>query len=85
MLEKLAPHAVLVLTFRTQASHIFQVLDVLLFGLVKQSKKYQICDDTLPIYVDHILWLFEHMKPQWQAQQYGQHEGRHDSSMKTGT
>jgi hypothetical protein len=39
-------------------SHIFQVLDVLLFGLVKRSKKYQMHDDTLPIHIDHILRLF---------------------------
>jgi hypothetical protein len=33
-------------------------MDVLLFGLVEPSKKYQIHDDTLPIHVDHILRLF---------------------------
>jgi hypothetical protein len=58
MLEKLARHGVLVLTYPPHASHIFQVLDVLLFGLVKRFKKYQIRDATLPIHVDHILRLF---------------------------
>jgi hypothetical protein len=48
MLEKLAQHRVLVLTYPPHTSSIFQVLDVLLFGLVKRSKKYQIRDDTLP-------------------------------------
>jgi hypothetical protein len=58
MLEELARHWVLVLTYPPHMSHIFQVLDVLLFGLVKRSKKYQIRDDALPIHVDHILRLF---------------------------
>jgi hypothetical protein len=56
--EKLARHGVLVLTYPLHTSHIFQVLDVLLFGLVKRSKAYQIRDDALPIHVDHILRLF---------------------------
>jgi hypothetical protein len=58
MLQKLARHGVLVLTYPPHMSHIFQVLDALLFGLVKRSKKYQIRDDTLPIHIDHILRLF---------------------------
>jgi hypothetical protein len=57
-LEQLARHGILVLTYPPHTSHIFQVLDVLLFGLVKRWKNYQICDDTLPIHVDHILRLF---------------------------
>jgi hypothetical protein len=59
MSEKLARHGVLVLMYPPHMSHIFQVLYVLLFGLVKRSKKYQICDDTLPIHVDYILTLFQ--------------------------
>jgi hypothetical protein len=58
MLKKLARHGVLVFTHLLHTSHIFQVLDVLLFGLAKNSKKYEICDDTLAIHVDHILRLF---------------------------
>jgi hypothetical protein len=58
MLEKLARHAVLVLAYPPHTSYIFQVLDALLFGRVKRSRKYQIRDDTLPIHVDHILRLF---------------------------
>jgi hypothetical protein len=38
MLVKLARHGVLVLRYRPHTSHIFHVLDVLLFGLVKRSK-----------------------------------------------
>jgi hypothetical protein len=58
MLEKLARYGVLVLTYQAHTSQTFQVLDVLLFGLVRGSKKYQTCDDTLPIHVDHVLRLF---------------------------
>jgi hypothetical protein len=58
MSTKLARHGVLVLTYPPDMSHIFQLLDVLLFSLVKRSKKYQIRDDTLPIHVDYILRLF---------------------------
>jgi hypothetical protein len=58
MLENLTRHRVLVLTYPPHTSHIFQVLDGLLFSLAKRSKKYQIRDDTLPIHVDHILKLF---------------------------
>jgi hypothetical protein len=39
-------------------AHIFQVLDVLLFGILKQAKEYQRRDDTLPRDVDHVLRLF---------------------------
>jgi hypothetical protein len=56
--EKLARHGVLVLIYPPHTSHIFQFLDVLLFGLVKRSKKYQTHNDTLPIHVNHILRLF---------------------------
>jgi hypothetical protein len=58
MLEKLAGHEVLILTYPPHTSHIFQDLDVLLFGLVKRSKKYQIRDDTLPIQFDHMVGIF---------------------------
>jgi hypothetical protein len=39
MQERLARHRVLVLMYPLHTSHIFQVLDGLLFGLVKRSKK----------------------------------------------
>jgi hypothetical protein len=38
--------------------HIFQVLGVLLFGVLKRAKKYQRRDDELPAQVDHVLRLF---------------------------
>jgi hypothetical protein len=58
VLQNLARHGVLVLTYPPHTSHIFQVLDVLLFGLIKRSKKYQMRDDGLSECVDHILRLF---------------------------
>jgi hypothetical protein len=58
MVEKLAWHGVLVLTYPPHTSHIFQIMDVLLFGLGTPFTKYQIHDDTLPIRVDHILRFF---------------------------
>jgi hypothetical protein len=38
VLEKLARHGILVLTYPPHTSRIFQVLDVLLFGLIKRFK-----------------------------------------------
>jgi hypothetical protein len=67
MLEKLARHGVLVLTYAPHTSPTFQVLDVLLFGLVSDPKKYQIRDDTLPVHVNHILRLLRAYDAQWQA------------------
>jgi hypothetical protein len=58
ILRKLACHGVLVLTYPPHTSHIVQVLDVLLFGIMKRSKKYQMRDDWLSLDVDHILRLF---------------------------
>jgi hypothetical protein len=56
--QKLARHGVLTITSPPHTSHIFQVLGVLLFGLVKGSKKYQMRDDRVSLHVDHILQLF---------------------------
>jgi hypothetical protein len=39
VLQKLARHGVLVATYPPHTSHIFQVLDILLFGFLKGSKK----------------------------------------------
>jgi hypothetical protein len=57
ILERLTWHGVLILTYPPHTSHIFQILTVVLFGLVKRSKKYQIRENTLPAHVDHILRL----------------------------
>jgi hypothetical protein len=56
--QKLAHHAILVITYPLHTSHIFQVLNVLLFGLAKGAKTYQMGDDPLFFPVDHILRLF---------------------------
>jgi hypothetical protein len=57
-LKKLACHGVIVLTYPPHTSHIFQVLDVLLFGILKRAKKHQCRDDELPAQIDHVLSLF---------------------------
>jgi hypothetical protein len=58
VLQKLAHHRVPVITYPTDTSHIFQVLDVLLLGLLKRSKKFQMRDNGLDAHMDHILRLF---------------------------
>jgi hypothetical protein len=58
ILQKLARHGVLLITYPPHTSHVFQVLDVLLFGILKRAKKYQRRDDTLRKEVDHVLRLF---------------------------
>ena len=58
VLGKLARHGVLVITYPPHTSHVFQILDVLLFGLVKRAKKHQMRDDELSEHVDHVLRLF---------------------------
>jgi hypothetical protein len=40
-LRKLAQHGILVITYPLHTWHIFQVLDVLLFRVLKPAKKYQ--------------------------------------------
>jgi hypothetical protein len=49
VMRKMALHGILVLTYPPHTSHIFQILDLLLFGLVKRSKKHQMRDDSLPL------------------------------------
>jgi hypothetical protein len=58
LLKKLARHGILVLTYPPHTSHVFQVLDVLLFGILKRAKKFERRDDRLAPEVDHILRLF---------------------------
>jgi hypothetical protein len=57
VLGKLARCGILVIT-DPHTSHIFQALDVLLFGILKKAKTYQRWDDTLRREVDHVLRLF---------------------------
>jgi hypothetical protein len=58
VLQKLARYGVLVITYPPHTSHIFQVLDVQFFGLLKRLKKFQMLDDGLGAHVDHILRFF---------------------------
>jgi hypothetical protein len=58
VLTKLSRHGVLVITYPPHTSHLFQVLDILLFGILKRAKKYQRRDDTMRREVDHVLRLF---------------------------
>jgi hypothetical protein len=58
VLQDLACHGALVIAYPPHTSHIFQVLDALLFGLLKRSKKFQMRDDGLDAHVGHILRLF---------------------------
>jgi hypothetical protein len=58
VLQKLARHGVLMIIYPPHTSHIFQVLEILLFGLMKHSKKFQMRDDGLDAHVNHILRLF---------------------------
>jgi hypothetical protein len=47
ILKKLVCHGVIVLTYPPHTYHIFQVLDVLLFGVLKRAKNHQRRDDEL--------------------------------------
>jgi hypothetical protein len=58
VLGKLGMCGILVITYPPHTSHIFQVLDVLLLGILKKAKRYQRHDDTLRREVDHVLRLF---------------------------
>jgi hypothetical protein len=58
LLKKLARQGIPVLTYPSRNSHVFQVLDVLLFGILKRAKKIERRDDRLAPEVDHILRLF---------------------------
>jgi hypothetical protein len=58
VLGKLTRCWILVIPYPPDASYIFQILDVLLFGISKKAKKYQRRNDTLRREVDHVLRLF---------------------------
>jgi hypothetical protein len=53
--KKLACHGVIVLTYPPHTSHIFQVSDVLLFGVFKPAEKHQRRDDEHPAGLDAFL------------------------------
>jgi hypothetical protein len=58
ILQKLARREVIVVTCPPHTSHVFQVLDGLLFGVLKRAKNNQRRDDELPAQGDHVLRLF---------------------------
>jgi hypothetical protein len=85
VLKKLARHGIHVITYPPHTSHIFQVLDVLLFGVLKRGKKYQRRDDSLHRDVDHVLRLFRAYEQATTSRQ-SEHLGRkRGSTMKDET
>jgi hypothetical protein len=62
VLTKLAQKRVIVTVYPPHIPRILQVLDVLLFGVLKRAKKYQRRDDSLASNVNHIRRLFERMR-----------------------
>jgi hypothetical protein len=58
ILRELARNDILVLTYPPHTSHLFQVLDVLLFGQLKVFKKYLPEDNNENREIDHILRIF---------------------------
>jgi hypothetical protein len=58
ILRELARNGILILTHLPHTSHLFQVIDVLLFGLLKVFKEYLPKDDNEDREIDHILRIF---------------------------
>jgi hypothetical protein len=58
ILQELANHGILVLTYPPHTSHLFQVLDVLLFGRLKAAKKYLPRGEIPSPQVDHVMRVF---------------------------
>ena len=62
LLETLAQHIVLVITYLSHTSHIFQVLDLVLFDILKVHKKYFKKNDHIPPKIDHPYRIFQAYK-----------------------
>lgn len=58
LLKILAENKILVITYPPHTSHVFQVLDKLLFGVLKKHKKYIPKNDDWQPLVDHIYRTF---------------------------
>jgi hypothetical protein len=58
ILEELANHGILLITYPLHSSQIFQVLNVLLFGRLKSATKYLPRDDNQDPQVDHAMRIF---------------------------
>jgi hypothetical protein len=62
ILRELARNEILVPTYTPHTSHLFQVLDVLLFGRLKVFKKYLPKNDNEDREIDHTLRIFRAYK-----------------------
>jgi hypothetical protein len=58
ILQELANHGILLITYLPHTSYIFQVLDVMLFGRLKTAKKYIPRNQELDPQVDHTICIF---------------------------
>jgi hypothetical protein len=59
LLREFAEKGVVVVTYPPHTSHIFQVLDVLLFGRLKSAKKYIPRNDADASGIDHLVRIFK--------------------------
>lgn len=57
-MKELAFHEILLITYPPHTSHIFQVIDLLLFGRLKAIKKQFLRDLTLGRDLDHAMRIF---------------------------
>lgn len=58
LLRKLAENLILVISYPSHSSHIFQVLDLLLFGVLKKHKKSIPKNDQVSPKIDHLYRVF---------------------------
>jgi hypothetical protein len=58
ILQELANHGIILITYPPHTSHLFQVLDVFLFGHLQSEKKYLARDDNLNPHRDHAFCVF---------------------------
>ncbi|KAK8884192.1 hypothetical protein M9Y10_043298 [Tritrichomonas musculus] len=59
LLQILAEHMILVITYPSHTSHVFQVLDLLLFGVLKDRKKSIQKNDSISPKIDHLFRIFQ--------------------------
>jgi hypothetical protein len=58
ILQELANYAIILITYPPHTSHLFQVLDELLFGRLKSAKRYLARDDNLNPHMNHTFRVF---------------------------
>lgn len=71
VLRKLVWYGLLVIIYPAHTSHLFQVLDVLLFGILKRARKYQRRDEKLSNMSIMSCSYFGHTNEQLRAQRPG--------------